>query len=110
LSVSVDFYGIYRPIVGGKTIEFELEGRATIRDLLEVVVARFPALRVELLDRDRQLYPWIPLYVNGRNPRLWAEGLDRPIGAADVLSIFSPISSGKINVEEVNHLQGDETP
>ncbi|NTU65993.1 MAG: MoaD/ThiS family protein [Chloroflexi bacterium] len=100
MSVRVDFYGIYRPMVGGKTIEFELKREATIRDLLEAVVTRFPPLRIELLDRDGQLYPWIPLFVNGRNPRLWAEGLDRPIGAADVLSIFSPIASGKINVED----------
>jgi MoaD family protein len=110
LIVRVDFYGVYRPIAGGKTIEFELERGATLRDLLEAVVVRFSPLRIELLDRDGQLYPWIPLYVNGRNPRLWAEGLDRPIGAADVLSIFSPISSGKINVEEANQLQGDQAP
>jgi MoaD family protein len=106
LNVRVDFYGIYRPIAGGKTIEFELERGATLRDLLAAVVERFPALREELLDREDQLYPWIPLYVNGRNPRLWAEGLDRPIGAAEVLSIFSPISSGKINVEEAGQSQG----
>jgi len=108
--VRVDFYGIYRPIAGGKTIEFELERGATLRDLLEAVVARFPSLRIELLDREGQLYPWIPLYVNGRNPRLWADGLDRLIGVADVLSVFSPIASGKINVEETRKLQGDETP
>ena len=105
----VNFYGIYRPLVGGKTSEFELERGATLRDLLEAVVTRFPSLRAELLDREGQLYPWIPLYVNGRNPRLWAEGLNRPIGAADVLSIFSPIASGKINVEETRKLQGGET-
>jgi len=107
--VRVDFYGIYRPIVGGKTIEFELEHGATIRVLLDAVVIRFPSLRIELLDRDGRLYPWIPLYLNGRNPRLWADGLDRPIGAADVLSIFSPIASGKINVEESRNFQGDKT-
>jgi molybdopterin converting factor small subunit len=100
----VDFYGIYRPIVGARSIEVD-DGLA-VRQVLAMVVARFPALRDELLDRDGQLYPWIPLYVNGRNPRLWAEGLDRPIGAADVLSIFSPISSGKINVEEAGQSQG----
>ena len=105
----VDFYGIYRPIVGGKTIEFELKCGVTIRALLDAVVTRFPVLRDELLDRDGQLYPWIPLYLNGRNPRLWADGLDRPIGAADVLSIFSPIASGKINVEESRNFQGDKT-
>jgi len=96
----VDFYGVYRPLVGGKTIEFELEYGATIRDLLEAVVTRFPALRGELLDQDDRLYPWIPLYVNGRNPRLLSQGLDATLDPNDVMSIFSPIASGKINVEE----------
>jgi len=104
LSARVDFYGIYRPIVGAKSIE--VDDGLTVRQALALVVTRFPAMRAELLDRDDQLYSWIPLYVNGRNPRLWADGLDRPIGAADVLSIFSPIASGKINVEESRNLQG----
>jgi sulfur-carrier protein len=106
--VRVEFYGIYRPIVGGKSIE--VENDLTLRQLLEMIVARYPLLRSELLDEAGQLYSWIPLYVNGRNPRLFADGLDRPVGTADVLSIFSPIASGKINVEETRKLRGDETP
>jgi molybdopterin synthase sulfur carrier subunit len=104
----VEFYSIYRPIVGGKSIEFEND--LTLRQLLEMIVTRYPLLRSELLDQHGQLYPWIPLYINGRNPRLFADGLDRPIGAAEVVSIFSPIASGKINVEETRKLRGDETP
>lgn len=91
-------------MVGTKSIE--VDDGLTVRQVLAKVVERYPVLRDELLDRDGQLYPWIPLYVNGRNPRLWADGLDRPIGAGEVLSIFSPIASGKINVEETNRLQG----
>ena len=104
----VDFYGIYRPIVGGKTIE--IEAALNVRQVLDAIVTRYPLLRQELLDEGGQLYPWIPLYINGRNPRLWADGLDRPIGAADVLSVFSPIASGKINVEETRKSREDETP
>ena len=98
----VAFYGIYRPIVGAKSIE--VDDGLTVRQVLEAIVTRYPPLRFELLDERGELYPWIPLYVNGRNPRLWAEGLDRPIGAADVLSIFSPIASGKINVEDTKKI------
>jgi molybdopterin converting factor small subunit len=107
LSARIDFYGIYRPIVGAESIA--VEAGLSLRQTLDLMVVRFPALRDELLDREGQLYPWIPLYVNGRNPRLWADGLDRPIGADDVLSIFSPIASGKINVEEANQSRGDQT-
>ncbi len=104
----VEFYGVYRPMVGEKTIEVEAD--LNLRQVLEIMVTRHPLLRPELLDDSGQLYPWIPLYVNGRNPRLFADGLDRPIGAAEVVSIFSPIASGKINVEETRKLRGDETP
>ena len=103
----VDFYGIYRSIVGAKAIEVEAD--LNLRQVLAVIVARYPQLRAELLDGDGQLYPWIPLYIDGRNPRLWADGLERPIGAAEVVSIFSPIASGKINVEEARQSQGEET-
>ncbi len=104
----VDFYGIYRPIVGVKSIEFA--NNLNLRQLLAQIVTRYPALRSELLDDNDQLYPWIPLYVNGRNPRLWADGLERPIGAAEVVSIFSPIASGKINVEQARTSQGEDQP
>ena len=103
----VDFYGVYRPIVGAKTIE--VEANLNLRQVLAAVVARYPQLQAELLDEDGQLYPWIPLYIDGRNPRLWADGLERPIGAAEVVSIFSPIASGKINVEQARKSQGEES-
>lgn len=101
----VEFYGVYRPIVGAKSIEVEA---VNLRQMLDAVAARYPQLRTELLDEGGRLYPWIPLYVNGRNPRLWADGLDRPIGVAEVVSIFSPIASGKINVEAARKSKGEE--
>ncbi len=103
----VEFYGIYRPIVGDKSIE--VDNDLNLRQVLKTIVARYPALRTELLDEGGQLYPWIPIYINGRNPRLWADGLDRSIGATEVVSIFSPIASGKINVEETKKTQRDKT-
>jgi len=70
-----------------------------VRDILKNIGGRFPALMNELFDERGELYPYIPLYVNGRNPRLLEHGLDSPLQADDVLSLFSPISSGRMNVE-----------
>ncbi len=97
----VDFYGIYRPVAGGKTIEFEITRGATVRDLLNTIVTRFPLLRDELLDPRGQLHLWIPLYLNGRNPRLLSSGIDTILQPNDVLSIFSPLASGRLNVEDI---------
>ncbi len=98
----VDFYGIYRPIAGGKSIEFNVDRSGTVRDVLKAIIARFPFLRDELFDARGNLYAYLPIYVNGRNPRLLANGLDTRLKPEDVLNIFSPIASGKINVELVN--------
>ena len=96
----VEFYGTFRLITKLKAIEFEVTPTCTIKDILQVVIKRFPALQHELFDERANLYA----YINGRNPRLFADGLDSIIGPKDVLSLFSPISSGRINVENLNQL------
>lgn len=98
----VDFYGTYRLITKTKAIEFEIPQGGTIRDILHAVTIHFPALRDEMFDERTNLYAYIPIYINGRNPRLLKDGLDTIIKPEDVLSIFSPISSGRINVEDAN--------
>ncbi len=102
--MKVNFFAAYREIAGGKTVEFEIEHNATVRNLLEAVVTRFPPLRGELLDPQGQLYPWIPLYVNGRNPRLLEHGVDSILQPDDVLSIFTPLASGRLNVEDIKRV------
>ena len=39
----VDFYGIYRQIAGGKTIEFSLPHGGTLLDLLNAAAVSIPA-------------------------------------------------------------------
>ena len=97
----VDFYGVYRLNAGTKTIEFKLNPGASLHDLLYAVVEQFPSLRDEFFDPHGDLYAYIPLYLNGRNPRLLERNLDTILRVDDLLSIFSPISSGRINVEDL---------
>ncbi len=99
--MKVNFFAAYREIVGSKTVEFEIEHDTTVRDLLEAIVTHFPPLRDELFDLQGQLYPWIPLALNGRNPRLLSNGVDSVLQPDDVLSIFTPLASGRLNVEDI---------
>lgn len=101
--MKVDFFGVYRQAAGGKTLELDLPPGGRLRDVLRLVIERIPALQVELFDAQGALFASIPLYLNGRNPRLLAEGLERVVQPGDVLSLFSPIASGKLNVEEIKH-------
>ncbi len=103
--MKVEFYGIYRPMVGMKTMELETSSGEKVLDVLRKVTERIPALSNELFDEQGRLFAYIPLYLNGRNPRLLAEGLARLVQPTDVLSLFSPVASGKLNVEEIKHSQ-----
>jgi MoaD family protein len=97
--MGVEFFGIYRTLAGGKSLEMESCEGLTVRDILQNVCTRFPPLMDELFNEHGDLYPYIPVYVNGRNPRLLEAGLNTPVLPEDVLSLFSPISSGRVNVE-----------
>jgi MoaD family protein len=95
----VEFYGVYRTIAGNKNIEIESAHGITACEALQMICARYPALSAELFSEHGDVYAYIPLYVNGRNPRLLENGLNTMLQPDDMLSLFSPISSGKINVE-----------
>lgn len=99
--MTVNLYGIYRDLVGGKTIGLEIEPNGTTRQLLAALVRRCPQLRHELLDEHGNLYAHVPVFLNGRNPRLLSSGLDTVLMPDDVLSVFSPIASGRLNVEDI---------
>jgi molybdopterin converting factor small subunit len=101
----IEFYGVYRLSIGKKTVELEMPQNATIYDALQAVALRFPVLQNEMFNQQGDLYPHQPLYINGRNPRLLKDGLHTFVRSDDVLSVFSPISSGRINVEDVNKAQ-----
>jgi MoaD family protein len=98
--MKVEIYGIHRLSVGEKTVEVELPQDATVYDALQAVVQRYPSLKTKMFTQRGDLHPYQPIYINGRNPRLLTDGLQTVVRTGDVLSIFSPISSGRINLED----------
>lgn len=71
----------------------------SFRKLMAFLVKKYPDTAFHLLDENNDLRPDVPVYVDGRNPRLSSSGLDMPLQPDTIVSFFSPVSSGKINVE-----------
>ena len=92
--MKVNFYATYRPIVGGKTIEFDVDQGITIRQLVEAIITRFPAMRSEMLDDYGRLYSHVHIFVNGRDSVLLEQKQDTVLHADDVLNIFPPVGGG----------------
>jgi len=98
----VNFYGTLRDQTGNERMEMDSHDGLTARQLIELLADRYPQLRDVLLDAHNRLYDYIPLFVNGRNPRLLPGGLDTPLENKDVISLFSTITVGRMNVEALN--------
>jgi MoaD family protein len=98
--MQVRFYANIRTMVGQEIFDVaDLNGNKTLRSLLNLLIENFPNIQPYLFNSKNDLLPDMPIFVNGRNPRLEKLGVDMPLGADDVISMFSPISSGKMNVE-----------
>jgi molybdopterin converting factor small subunit len=97
--MQVRFYANMRTVIGASSLDVNDARVDTFRKLLVHLVQRYPEAKFHLLDEGGGLRPDVPVYVDGRNPRLTQIGLDAPLQPDSIVSFFSPISSGRMNVE-----------
>ena len=81
---------ILRQAVGGAR-EVEASG-ATVRDLLDDLTGRYPAIKGHLLDENGELNRFVNVYVNNEDVRL-GNGLDTGV-AEDATVIVLPAMAG----------------
>jgi molybdopterin synthase sulfur carrier subunit len=82
---------VLRSAVGGQK-QVELEG-ATVRELVDALVAKFPALRQQLLGEDGDLNRFVNVYVNGQDVR-YLSGLDTPVAERDEVRLLPAMAGG----------------
>ncbi|MBK9926148.1 MAG: MoaD/ThiS family protein [Anaerolineales bacterium] len=88
-----------RTIIGIPSLDVDDARVDTFRKLTAYLIEKFPEAKQHLLDLHDNLRQDVPVYVDGRNPRLLTAGIDTPLKPDSVVSFFSPISSGRMNVE-----------
>ena len=92
--MKINFHATLRPIVGQKTIEFDIPDEVTVEQLIEIVVTRFPPLRQELLDANGNLFPHVHVFVNGRDAPYLDEALETMVEPDDKVNIFPAVAGG----------------
>ncbi len=97
--MQVKFYANMRTVMRRSTLEISDNAVNTFRTLIHHLVDRYPDSAFHLLDEQGELRKDVPVYVDGRNPRLAPGGIDTPLNPDSIVSFFSPISSGRMNVE-----------
>lgn len=99
MNMQLRFYANMRTVVGLESLEISDSDLRSFRDLVNLLVEMYPEIAFHLLDENGGLRKDAPVYVDGRNPRLSSAGMDLHLKTDSVISFFSPISSGKMNVE-----------
>jgi molybdopterin synthase sulfur carrier subunit len=92
--MKINFYATLRPIVGQKTIEFDLPEDVTVDQMVEIVVTRYPPLRAELLNDKGELWPHVHVFVNGRDAPYLLSAMDTVVSPGDKVDIFPAVGGG----------------
>ena len=106
--MQIRFYANLRSIPDNPILELTETEIHTLRQLFEYLIKIYPKIGPHLVDDRGDLRSDVPIFVNGRNPRLADAGLDISLEREDVISLFSPISSGRMNVEVIRSQVSDE--
>jgi sulfur-carrier protein len=79
----------------------EIEARGgTVRELLDDLLGRFPALRSQLLEDD-ELAPFVNVYVEGEDVRT-GDGLDTPVDETSQIILLPAMAGGAMTVTAEN--------
>ena len=92
--MKVNFYATLRPLVGQKTVEIDLPDGASVQQLIDTVVARYPALRPELLDEDGRLHGHVHVFIKGRDVYYLEHNVDTTLHADEKIDIFPAVGGG----------------
>ncbi len=103
--MKINFFATLRPIVGQKTVEFDLPTNVTVRQLVDAVVTRYPPLREELLNAEGELYSHVHVFINGRDVPYLAERMETVVYLDDTVNIFPAVGGGSgVKIEEVHSI------
>ncbi|NTU83396.1 MAG: MoaD/ThiS family protein [Chloroflexales bacterium] len=92
--MNVNFYATLRPIVGGRTVKLDLPAGVTVRELVDVLVERWPPLRKQLLDADGELYRHVNVFINGRGTPFLDQGMRSIVNVGDTIDVFPAVAGG----------------
>jgi MoaD family protein len=92
--MKVHLYATLRDLVGGPSVEVDLESGATAQRLIELVAARHPALEATLLDESGRFPGHLKMFINGREVVYLEEQFQHVLQPTDTVDIFPPVGGG----------------
>ncbi|WP_251554365.1 ubiquitin-like small modifier protein 1 [Neobacillus muris] len=88
----VKVFANLRQICGGVTVEVKPDGNQVI-DVLNKMIEMFPELQDEILTVEKELRPFVHVYVNGQNI-IHLNSLETTVKESDQFALFPPVAGG----------------
>jgi len=92
--MKVDFYATLRDVAGQKTVDIEVNQNATVRQLVDAIVTRYPLMRDKLLQPNGDLWGHVHVFVNGRDAPFLDDRMETVIKPSDTISVFPAVGGG----------------
>jgi molybdopterin synthase sulfur carrier subunit len=92
--MKVNFYAMLRQIVGRKTVDVPLRPGATVREMLDAVIARYPEMRGNLFDERGHLYGHVHVFINGQDAPYLDHALETRLADGDSVDLFPAVGGG----------------
>ena len=92
--MKVNFYATLRPIIGQKTIQLDTSAGITAQQLIDKIVAEYPAIGPELIDENGKFYDHMKFFINGREVVYMEGQFEYVLQPDDKVDIFPPVGGG----------------
>lgn len=90
--MQVKVFANLRQICGGVTVEVKPDGDR-VMDVLDKMIEMFPDLDEEIFTEEKQLKPFVHVYINGRNI-VHDNELETFVKDSDQFALFPPVAGG----------------
>lgn len=92
--MKVNFFATLRQVTGQKTVELDLPEGVTAQQVLDAVVARYPAMIGMLADEDGKLLGHCHMFINGRGVNYLLDQMDSIVTDGDTVNFFPAVGGG----------------
>jgi len=90
--MQVRVFANLRKICGGVSVEVQPNDYKVI-SILDKMIEMFPDLAKEIFTSEKELLPFVHVYINGRNI-IHLDGLQTVVNESDQFALFPPVAGG----------------
>jgi molybdopterin converting factor small subunit len=90
----INLYATFRVQAGVKTLEVNLPTGTTLRNVVDRIIEKIPALKTVWLTEEGEIQNYVYGFINGTDSGTLPEGWETKLRAEDVIDFLPPVAGG----------------